>query len=49
MLSTKRLTIRLPEQTYNELRVKAEKEGNPVTTVIRRALNEYLFGRAPHD
>lgn len=44
MLGNKRLTIRFPEQTYNELERRATKEGNPMTTIVRRALNEYLYG-----
>ena len=44
MLGNKRLTVRLPEQTYNELEIRAQKEGNPMTSIIRRALNEYLYG-----
>jgi len=44
MLSTKRLSLRLPEQVFQELEIRSQKTGNPVSSIIRSAINEYLYG-----
>jgi len=45
MLSTKRLSIRIPEQMYIELQIRSDRTGNPMTSIIRQALNEYIYGK----
>jgi metal-responsive CopG/Arc/MetJ family transcriptional regulator len=45
MLSTKRLSLRIPEQVFQELEQRSQKTGNPVSSIIRQALNEYLYGK----
>ena len=45
MLGTKRLSIRIPEQMYNELQLRSDKTGNPMTSIVRQALNEYVYGK----
>jgi len=49
MLGTKRLSIRLPDQVYQELEIQSQRTGNPKTSLIRNAIMEYLYGKAPGD
>jgi predicted DNA-binding protein len=43
MLSTKRLSLRIPEQVFQELEIRSQKTGNPVSSIIRSAINEYIY------
>ena len=30
---------------YNELQLRSDKTGNPMTSIVRQALNEYVYGK----
>ena len=42
MLDTKRITLRIPMQVYQELEVKSDKTGNPISSLIRSAIIDSL-------
>jgi len=44
MLKGHRFEVRLPESMYKDLVKKSERTGNPVSSVVRHALNDYLYG-----
>lgn len=45
MTDIKRQTVRLPENIYTDLKTKAEITGNSISSLIRTAVAEFLYGR----
>ena len=46
MLETQRVSLRIPKQVYAELEHQSIKTGNSISSLIRSALNEYLYGKS---
>jgi predicted DNA-binding protein len=39
-----RMSLRMPDNIYQDLKTKAEMKGNSVSSLIREAVTEYLYG-----
>jgi len=44
MNDTIRTTVRLPGEVYKILKAESQKTGNPISSIIRSAINNYLNG-----
>jgi len=45
MNNIRRLSLRLPESVFAELEKKSLQTGNGISSIIRQAINEFLYGK----